>query len=416
MPSPVYRGDNPGFQTQAIGNYPDASDVADKDNIYLSDLGWVYRHFCPTADNPDAFWDEIIWAGDVTDPPQENDPVNIFGADTDQIVFQTGDGIQYVTGPYPKSSVDIKEITISGPDSADATQAIAYSVTLVGGGAVAATDTWAWEVIGPGTATFSGGTQTGTFSAADITESDVNITFPVVGNYTVKMTLTSVSGDGLTSTASKIVEAKTHIAAPTIGTVTVTGQEHPQAGIGVQYKVDWTGSANDSDVQSFTWSALLAGTNTTAAGVTVTVPDPAGDIHTAKVVFTTQASVQSTDIKCVVNASTASDDGASGTLAGVMPHFLIGEGTVAGGSATVAKDSATATYSVTFTGASNPAANDLVYAWTASGVAGSFNDATSATPTFTPTEEGTATINCTVTSHAHVSVAETAPPPTSITL
>ena len=39
----VWRGgptDNPpGFQPQAFGNYPAKSDVADKDNIYLSDQG-----------------------------------------------------------------------------------------------------------------------------------------------------------------------------------------------------------------------------------------------------------------------------------------------------------------------------------------------------------------------------------------
>ena len=97
--SPVYRGgpgDDPkGFQPEAIGNYVAKSDVADLDNIYLSDQGWVYRHFKPRADDPEAYWDEIIWAGDVSGPgpandatpslvpatPEANDPVGIFGAE-----------------------------------------------------------------------------------------------------------------------------------------------------------------------------------------------------------------------------------------------------------------------------------------------------------------------------------------------
>ena len=76
MASPVYRGDDPGFQTQAVGNYPAKSDCADKDNIYLSDQGWVYRHFKNASKT--KYWDEVIWAGDVTDPPTENDPVAPF--------------------------------------------------------------------------------------------------------------------------------------------------------------------------------------------------------------------------------------------------------------------------------------------------------------------------------------------------
>ena len=96
----VYRGtpaDDPkGFQPEAIGNYKAKSDVADLDNIYLSDQGWVYRHFKPRADDAEAYWDEIIWAGDVSGPgpandatptlvpatPEANDPVGIFGAES----------------------------------------------------------------------------------------------------------------------------------------------------------------------------------------------------------------------------------------------------------------------------------------------------------------------------------------------
>ena len=66
MSDAVWRGNDPGFQEQAVGNYPDKSDCADKDNIYLSDEGWVYRHY--KSLDKSKYWDEVIWAGGVTDP------------------------------------------------------------------------------------------------------------------------------------------------------------------------------------------------------------------------------------------------------------------------------------------------------------------------------------------------------------
>ena len=161
MPSPVYRGgptDNPaGFEPQAVGNYPAKSDVADQDNIYLSDQGWVYRHF-KSLDKTE-YWDEIIWAGDVTDPPQANDPVNTFGVPN--VVFNVGDGIQAVSGPYPASSPHIGNAIISGPDQGDKATNLAYTVAV--SGALASGDTFKWEALsGPGTATISNAT--GTFS------------------------------------------------------------------------------------------------------------------------------------------------------------------------------------------------------------------------------------------------------------
>ena len=76
MSDAVWRGNDPGFQEQAVGNYPDKSDCADKDNIYLSDEGWVYRHY--KSLDKSKYWDEVIWAGAVTDPPAENEPINAF--------------------------------------------------------------------------------------------------------------------------------------------------------------------------------------------------------------------------------------------------------------------------------------------------------------------------------------------------
>ena len=46
-----------------IGNAKKWSDTYDADNIYLSEEGWVYRHFKNT--DRTLWWDEIIVAGQV---------------------------------------------------------------------------------------------------------------------------------------------------------------------------------------------------------------------------------------------------------------------------------------------------------------------------------------------------------------
>jgi hypothetical protein len=82
--------------TSAIGTAPAACDVYDKDNIFLTDQGWVYRHFKNGA--LDQYWDEIIVAGQV-DPAATinsvaNAPVDDFGEAAPN--FETGDGTQDV--------------------------------------------------------------------------------------------------------------------------------------------------------------------------------------------------------------------------------------------------------------------------------------------------------------------------------
>ena len=382
MPSPVYRGDNPGFETQAVGNYPAKSDVADQDNIYLSDQGWVYRHY--KSLDKSEFWDEIIWAGDVTNPPTANDPVDPFGdPDPD---FNNGDGIQFVSGVYPGADPTIGTVTINAADDGDIATAIPFKI--ITSGTLASGNTYAWSVDGPGAATFSAGTQTGTFSGDTDSEANVSIAFAAEGQYTVTCLLKTSAAASTGSVGQHGFNAEANVVADTIGTVTVNGQTTPQVGVGLTYSASHDGTAPQADI-TYAWTA------TPSSGVTIT--QPGDNPEEAKVIFTTQASVVSTAIKCVLTDSSASDSPQEDTLT-VVPHFVIGEGTVAGGNTTVVKDVATATYSVTFTGSSNPAANDLVYAWTATGVAGSFNSATSATPTFTPTAAGTATIKCTVTS------------------
>ena len=103
-----------------LRNLKDASDSYDKDNVFLTDQGWVYRHF-KKADKS-QFWDEIIVAGEVDLTDSDNDPTVAFGTESVSS-FETGDGTQdfeYASGGTPSPS---PSPTPTGPAS---------SVTLVG--------------------------------------------------------------------------------------------------------------------------------------------------------------------------------------------------------------------------------------------------------------------------------------------
>ena len=75
-----------------IGTAKVSSDSYDVDNIFLTDQGWVYRHF--KKEDKTEFWDEIIVAGEVdplqttTKPPFASNPVTetvytVIGVDAD---------------------------------------------------------------------------------------------------------------------------------------------------------------------------------------------------------------------------------------------------------------------------------------------------------------------------------------------
>ena len=406
MSDVVWRGgptDNPpGFQPQAVGNYPDASDVADKDNIFLTESGWVYRHY--KSLDKQKFWDEIIWAGYVNDSVSANDPVDAIGQADPQFLY--GDGIQAVSGPYPKSSSTIGTVDIVGPDTGTVGVAsTAFSAHI--SGAVASGDTWKWECTSkPGGATVSFSAATGTFSGNTPAEADTTATPSVAGQYVFKLTLTDTS-TGNTSTGEQGYGAEAVDNSETIGTVQVTGQDSPQSGVGVTYSANHTGTAEDADIDSYTWTAVLRGTNTTASGVTLTTPTDSGgsnlEPNQVKVIFTTQASVVPTDIKCVVVDAAATDNGGSG-VSGILevdPHFVIGYATITGPTS-LTLNSASSAYSISsYDSQSNPAPNDLTYKWSASfggGAAGTFNDDTAAAPTFTATAAGAVSVSVVVSS------------------
>ena len=296
MPSPVYRGDDPGFQTQAVGNYPDASDVADKDNIFLTDQGWVYRHF--KSLDKSRFWDENIWAGDVTNPPSGNDPVDAMNDASPE--FLVGDGIQFVSGPYPGVDPTIGTSEIGGAASVDTASAIPYAVSV--SGALANNNTYAWSVDGPGTAVLNNAS--GTFTGNTPAQANTNITFPVEGTYNVTCLIKSSAASASGSVANFGVTA-TLTVADTLGTVTVSGQKTPDTGVNpVEYTITHTGTAPEGDI---TYALVAAPTN----GVTVeTTADP----NVFSVFFAPVTNGVATTFTATLTDGDASDSPATVTL------------------------------------------------------------------------------------------------------
>ena len=379
MASPVYRGDDPGFQTQAVGNYPAKSDVADKDNIYLSDQGWVYRHFKNAAKT--KYWDEVIWAGDVTNPPAGNDPVDTFGTANPE--YLVGDGFQFVSGVYPGVDPTIGQATISAPASGDTGQTVAFTVAVAG--TLANNNTFAWSVTGAGTAVISNAT--GSFTGNTANEANTNITFPTAGDYQVTCLIKSsaTASTGSIGTAGFIGIAP---AADTIGTVTLTGQATPEVGTAIVYTAAYDGTAPQEDV-TWTWTANPAPGVTFAA-----VP---ADKTKQTVTFTAAAN---SGTAITITASLNDPDASPATVAAtkvVTPHATIGTPVLAGPT-TVVKDVASSAFSIaSYTGQSSPAPDDLTYAWTASPSTGvTFSAATAATTTVTVTAAGGVDITCTV--------------------
>tara|TARA_R110002050_G_scaffold7440_3_gene28812 strand:+ start:845 stop:1357 length:513 start_codon:yes stop_codon:yes gene_type:complete len=154
----------------------DLSDVADKDNVYLSDRGWVYRHY---KGDGTAFWDEVIIAGEV---PASDSPA-AFGAASP--TFLTGDGD---AAPVE----NLTAISIRGLQTA--TNGVAESYLTVVTSSNISDETYLWTS-SDGSATFSAGT------AANTT-----VTFSTAGDFTLTCTATSVTaGDTVSDTITVTV-------------------------------------------------------------------------------------------------------------------------------------------------------------------------------------------------------------------
>ena len=125
--------------TGDIGNAKVASDSYDVDNIFLTDEGWVYRHYKNTAKT--KFWDEIIVAGEVDETLTINGtattPVDEINDATP--TFETGDSksdIEYAPGynssVTPPASPTLGTVTITGATTAGDATTETYSASIDG--------------------------------------------------------------------------------------------------------------------------------------------------------------------------------------------------------------------------------------------------------------------------------------------
>ena len=221
--------------TSAIGTAPDACDVYDKDNIFLTDEGWVYRHY-KKADKS-LFWDEILVAGEVvagaTIGGVANNPVDAIGDASP--TFEVGDGTQDFensptvgeggggagggggggeTPPAPPATT-IGSVTVGGSVSvADGTTGQTYTVDT--SAATAGNLTYAWTVQGDGT--INGGS-TGSTVNVDFTYNTGASVVSVIVSSTDENFDGSNSNDGLTVTVAAPVPPAADV------TLTLTGAE-----------------------------------------------------------------------------------------------------------------------------------------------------------------------------------------------
>jgi hypothetical protein len=92
-----------------IGNTKIASDTYDVNNCFLTDQGWVYRHYKGDPATTKRYWDEIIVAGEVDKDDTDNAPVKEI-----QYSAETSGGSLLVTTPdFEGAPDDIKDIDYS---------------------------------------------------------------------------------------------------------------------------------------------------------------------------------------------------------------------------------------------------------------------------------------------------------------
>ena len=99
-----------------IGTSKVSSDSYDVNNIFLTDQGWVYRHWKGDPTTTERYWDEIIVAGAVDAADTDNDPVeetlyvNTAGDPTgSQKYIQTpASGYEPDSGSSPDDAFDIE--------------------------------------------------------------------------------------------------------------------------------------------------------------------------------------------------------------------------------------------------------------------------------------------------------------------
>ena len=225
-----------------LGTTKIASDSYDADNVYLTEEGWVYRHFKSTDGS--RYWDEILVAGEVPsgDSPEATNPPKLgtVAAPT----YEVGDGefdINYsehqVTGTpgtyttkVTTTGGGVPEAFLTdggdGEDGGDGGDTTPPAVTL-GTVTITGSDTVASEATGEYTASSDGDAVDGVVViSADggATVDGNNVTFPAgPASVTVTATVTSETATDSPATATLVVTVE---AAPVSNvTLELTGAE-----------------------------------------------------------------------------------------------------------------------------------------------------------------------------------------------
>ena len=376
----TWRGDDPGFQTQAVGNYPDKSDAADKDNIYLSDQGWAYRHY-KNAEKT-KYWDEIIWAGFVSDQVQENLPIGKFGAESQ--TFLVGDGFQYASGPYPATVSTIGEVDVTGAESV--TTSVAEVYTASNNGSFSGTKVYAWKVFQGSTDVSSSQTITnGTTASA-------TITFAADGAYTVKCTISDQAGAQAAVTGGMDVLSEAANTSDTIGQVALSGKLSPILGVTYEYTITYTGTAPIGDITPTLASAGNDIGTPTLVSQTENESGDGGQFVMSCAFATSTAIGTSRVLTATLTDAGAADNPQTATLTATTKGKL-GTVTAAVGSATVAKGTASTNCTSATTGgvsAATAAQTGTTFKWTVSTADGDASKITFADDTLEDTTFGVA--------------------------
>ena len=207
-----------------LGTTKIASDSYDADNVYLTEEGWVYRHFKSTDGS--RYWDEILVAGEVPsgDSPEATNPPKLgtVAAPT----YEVGDGefdINYaehqVTGTPNTYTTKVETIgggvpaaflSDDGGDGGDGGETPTPPPTVsIGTVTVSGAATVASEATSTYTASADGDAADGvTVISADggATVSGGDVTFPVgPASVTVTATITSATADDSPATGTLVV-------------------------------------------------------------------------------------------------------------------------------------------------------------------------------------------------------------------
>ena len=248
-----------------LGTTKLASDSYDIDNIYLSEEGWVYRHFKSTDGS--RYWDEILVAGEVPsgDSPQATNPPKLGTVASPP--YETGDASKdweysehQVTGtPGTYTNKVVPAEGGGGLGVGDGEAPAAGNIGTISGtapnGVVTAGTAYTYTAAAEGAGTtFAWATSDASATLSDTAGASITITWATAGPQTVTVTATlaGADDDGATKTYNE------NVTAFAIGNVTNSGDASVATSTNTLVEATADGNADDL---TYAW-AITGGTGT----------------------------------------------------------------------------------------------------------------------------------------------------------